>query len=168
MQIPNNPEAQALLKQYEFHHLTSSYGRQELRKKFTAYNKANPQEQIQPAMIIADRFPTFYNSIKGMYPNTPEELLFEKNFGKLLCNLHIIPTKKSHKHAWKGTPYNTYDSMEPTTMRAAYRNKNITFNNSITGKDYKMDDQGYFISIDGKDQFSVYDLQQYLIVLREV
>lgn len=163
--IPKN--AQTLFDLYLFHHITSHYNRAELKKKVTKYNRANKTDKIYSGMLIEDRFPTLVKYIQNKYPTTPVEDLFENNFNKLIVNLHILPSKRTRTRSYNNQTYNVYDNLSPSVIADAYSTHPVQLLNSITNKIYTVAG-GRFKSIDGEDEFSMYDLPNYVVALREI
>lgn len=163
--IPKN--AQTLFDLYLFHHITSHYSRAELKKKITKYNRANKTDKIYSGMLIEDRFPTLVKYIQNKYPTTPVEDLFENNFNKLIVNLHILPSKRTLTRSYNNQTYNVYESLSPNVISDAYSTHSVQLLNSVTNKIYTADG-GRFKSIDGEDEFSMYDLPNYVVALREI
>lgn len=170
MNIPKNPKAIALLNLYKFHQTTSAYCRSELKKQIRKYNKANPSEAIQPAMLIKTHFPTYFKYISSKYPEVPESELFERNFTKLAFNLHILPSRKSYTFSASQKTRLIYDSMSYSDIAVAYNhnNKAVVFINELTNNTYTLDTMYTLKSSDGSDSLSIYQPPYVLFFFKEV
>lgn len=168
MNIPKNPKAIALLNLYKFHQTTSTHCRSELKKQITKYNKANPSEAIQPAMLIKIHFPTYFKYISSKYPEVPEAELFERNFTKLAFNLNILPSRKSYTFSASQKTRLIYDSMSYSDIAVAYNNKAVVFINELTNNTYTLDSMYTLKSSDGSDSLSIYQPPYVLFFFKEV